>query len=81
MNSKARTDYLFARSSFLTGMGSCVALAGNYFFYNASSSGEAADKRAIQSDWEVIGEDLWSVMRAVPPEQLNSVSLAPLQRR
>jgi len=53
-----RTDFLFATPSFLIGAGSIFNLAGNYFEFNRSYSGEVADTMALQSDWEMVGNDL-----------------------
>lgn len=52
-----RTDFLTA-NSFVIGMGSVFNLPGNYFEYNYSHTPEEADKIAIASDWQIIGEDI-----------------------
>jgi len=57
-NKDIRTDFLFATPSFLVGAGSIFNLAGNYFEFNISSSGEEADIKALQSDWDMVGNDL-----------------------
>lgn len=53
-----RTDFLFATPSFLIGAGSIFNIAGNYFEFNTSPSGEIADRKALESDWGVVGNDL-----------------------
>lgn len=55
---KHRTDFLFSRMGFLTGAGSVFNLAGNYYTFNSAESPEAADRRALASDWNVVGQDL-----------------------
>jgi hypothetical protein len=53
-----RTDFLTADSSFVTGMATAVNLAGNFYGYNYSGDGIEADKRALRSDWGMVGKDL-----------------------
>lgn len=58
-----RSDYLFSSPSFFTGMGSALNIAGNYFSYNYCQSAEEADRKAIQSDWLMVGQDLTNVLK------------------
>ena len=58
MNPRAYTDFLVPTSSFLTGAGSVINLAGNYFDYNVSDSPEEADYKATLNDWLVLAQDL-----------------------
>lgn len=58
MSKKYRTDILFPRASFLIGAGSVFNLAGNYFEFNRSRTGEEADWLALANDWGVAGDDL-----------------------
>lgn len=51
------TDYLFTRPTFLSGMASIANVTGTVL-YNASSTEQEADRKAIMSDWYVTGEDL-----------------------
>ena len=55
---KYATDFLFASSSLLVGMGSIFNVPGNYFEYNYSKSDDEADTKAIESDWGMIGQDI-----------------------
>jgi hypothetical protein len=57
-----RSDFLYASPSFLRGMGSVLSIAGNYYEYNASSTPEEADAKALFSDFAMIGEDLREVI-------------------
>ncbi|MDR0955325.1 MAG: hypothetical protein LBM20_08135 [Rikenellaceae bacterium] len=52
-----RTDFLFPKSSFLIGAGSILALGGNYYRFNGSSTDAEADARALRSDWGVVAND------------------------
>lgn len=53
-----RSDFLFSETSFLIGVGSSLNLAGNYFEYAVSETPEKADLKAIENDWNMVGEDL-----------------------
>ena len=53
-----KTNILFPRTSTIVGMGSLMNVAGNYFEFNYSESGEDADKKAVESDWAMIGQDI-----------------------
>lgn len=58
-----RTDYLFSKGSFLIGIGSLGGLFTPYYSFNESSSDEQADRTAIESDFGVIGQDLYSIIK------------------
>lgn len=62
------TDHLFSRTNSIIGAGSVFNIAGNYFSFNSSSSGEEADAKAIESDWGTIGMDLQDVIKSNPKE-------------
>lgn len=64
---KPRTDILFARSSFLSGVARVLDIFGTFDRYNVSRTPEEADARAIASDWQMVGYDLGSVMRQAKP--------------
>ncbi len=53
-----RTNFLFPRTSAIVGMGSLLNIAGNYFEFNFSESGEDADSKALENDWNMIGLDI-----------------------
>jgi len=55
MNQRNDTGFLCPDSSFLSGMGSVIAISGQYFRYNYS---ENPDGLAIFSDWLKTGEDI-----------------------
>ena len=62
MNSQLFTgsDYLFARPSFLGGMGRAIDLFGVMDDYNYSLNGAESDQKAIASDWNAIYSDLYA---------------------
>jgi hypothetical protein len=51
------TDFLFPKSSFLTGAGSIFNVKGNYYLFNFSKSDEEADSKALESDWGALKQD------------------------
>lgn len=53
-----RSDFLFSSIDFVIGAGSIINLAGNYFDFNSCETSEEADKKAIENDWGVIGQDI-----------------------
>ena len=67
---KYKTTFLFRRTSFLIGCGSVFNVSGNYFVFNYSKSGLQADAKAIENDWDVIGQDLKDTIRKVSNKQL-----------
>ena len=58
-----RTDYLFSKGSFLTGMGSLLSIFAPFYTFNGSRSDKQADTTALESDFGVIGQDIYSVLR------------------
>ena len=64
---KHRTDFLFSRTGFLTGVGSVFNLAGNYYRFNSAESPEEADRRALAADWGVVGQDMATALADSAP--------------
>ena len=64
------TDLLFARPSFLEGIGRAIDLGATMQEYNTSPTPEQADAVALQSDWQAINEDMSAVM-AMPHDDLE----------
>ncbi len=52
------SDFLFARPSFIEGVGRIFDLAGSLNTYNSSRTPEEADSRAIYEDWKALGHDV-----------------------
>lgn len=62
-----QSDYLFARPSFIEGVGRLVDLSNSLNVYNYARDGAEADARAIYQDWKALGHDV-----RVALEQLRS---------
>lgn len=73
-----RTDFLFSKNSFLTGVGSVLNIPGNYYKFNSSKSGVAADRKAVASDWGVVGNDIRNAVLKVTIYIEKSDSLTPI---
>jgi len=59
------TDFLFATPTYLSGAASAFKLAGNFYDYNSSETGEEADYKAIANDFNIIGNDLKGAMSTI----------------
>lgn len=55
---KSKTFILFSVPTFCQGMGRVLDIGATMDEYNSSEDEEAADRKALKSDWETIGEDL-----------------------
>lgn len=66
-----KTNVLFHRPSFIDGIGSIFNLAGNYFEFNYSKSSEESDRKAIESDWDMIGNDIKKATKKSKKELLE----------
>lgn len=73
--SEVTSDYLLARCSFLSGAASAFAFSGNYYEVNLSSTEDEADRRALWSDFAVIGGDIRNAMDTVPSGQAQQMQL------
>lgn len=64
-----RTDFLFARQSFLTGFGRVIDLGAvlERYSYNISATPAEADAWATANDWAVVGQDLKRAMQTGKP--------------
>ena len=60
---KARTDFLFAMPSFVSGAARLLDLYCLYDLYNSSSTEREADYKAVLSDWRVVGQDIFVAMK------------------
>jgi len=52
------SDFLFASSSYITGIARLLDLFGVLDDYNVSATPELADARALFADWRTVGKDL-----------------------
>jgi len=57
-NIKLETGFLFDKTGFLRGIGSIFDFCGDYYEFNTSKTAEEADKKALKSDWQNVGEDI-----------------------
>lgn len=60
---KTRSDFLFARPSFVSGAARLLDLYCLYDLYNNSPTEREADYKAALSDWRVVGQDILIAMR------------------
>lgn len=58
VNAMNQTTYLFSLPSFMEGVARVVDFGSTLNQYNDSPTEEQADLRALQSDWEAIGNDM-----------------------
>lgn len=63
------TGFLFSTPSFLSGAGTVINLAGNYYEYNVSASDCEADYNAIKNDFDMIGQDMNDVVKIVASDK------------
>lgn len=66
-----RTIRLFHRTSVLHGIGSIFNVVGNYYHFNYSNSGQDADRKAIEYDWGVVGNDIRKAAKKTNDELLQ----------
>jgi len=52
------TDFLFAKPSFISGMGRAIDLGGTMTVFNQSDTPEEADARALYNDCLAAGNDM-----------------------
>ena len=56
------SDFLFARPSFIAGLGTAIDLGGTMEIFNESPSPEEADFLALRNDWCTVGKDIRNAM-------------------
>jgi hypothetical protein len=60
---KARSGFLFADPTFISGVARVLDLYGTFDAYNASSTEYEADYKALLSDWRMVGQDIVDAMK------------------
>jgi hypothetical protein len=78
-----RAFRLYAVPSFWEGIARLIDVGGMLNEYNYSKSEWEADYRALQSDWGLVGEDLWGALDQFIQEhqrQINEETRAKTQR-
>jgi hypothetical protein len=68
------TSFLFATPSFADGLARTLDMAGDFDVYNESSTPDAADARALWSDWCAVGEDMKEVFGKMKQDMDDSIS-------
>jgi hypothetical protein len=66
-----KSDFLFAQGSFLLGIASSISISGNFFEFNQYESENVADSRALNGDWQIVGQDLYDAMETVKLEDFK----------
>ena len=66
-----KTDFLLPNNDFIIGLGSVLNLLGSYFEYNYSNSSKEADFKALESDWQNVGEDIRKSFKKVKKANEN----------
>lgn len=54
------------RSNVISGIGSSLAIGGNYYRFDHLTPHKLTDSFALHSDWKAVGNDLWSGMNTPP---------------
>ncbi len=72
---KLKSDFLFSKSTFWDGIASVLNLPGNYYEFNTSKSPEEADKKALISDWENVGEDIRQARKRFEKDNEEGIKL------
>ena len=67
--SRVRSDFLFAMPSPLAGVARLFDFAGTFDAYNASSTPDEADAKAMYADWAAVGDTLCSGMDQFDSEE------------
>ncbi len=68
------TGFLFSTPSYLSGAGTVINLAGNFYEFNSSETGFEADEMAIQNDFRTIGQDFYSVIDKIKEDKKVLIS-------
>jgi hypothetical protein len=63
-----QSDFLFARPSFVEGVGRILDLGGSLNAYNRSNTEAEADARAVLGDWSAVGHDVHVALEQLDPE-------------
>lgn len=58
VSDEIQSTYLFARPSFVEGIGRMVDVSNSLNIYNQSRTDSEADARAIYEDWKAVGHDV-----------------------
>lgn len=65
MKNRFNTGFLFSTPGFLSGAGTVINIAGNFYEFNYSDSDIDADRIALENDFNMIGQDISDVIESV----------------
>jgi hypothetical protein len=68
------SGFLFSSPSFLSGAGTVINLAGNFYEFNSFDSGFEADEKAIENDFRMIGQDICDVIEKIKEDKKVLIS-------
>lgn len=61
----AKSGFLYATPSFVSGAARALDLYGTFDRYNSSASEREADLKAMWADWSIVGYDIFGAMKQV----------------
>jgi len=64
-----QTDFLVAKPSFLSGIARALDIGATLPSYNLSKTPSEADSRALKSDWDNVGKDLFHGIKGFSNEE------------
>ncbi|GGB06788.1 hypothetical protein GCM10011511_32830 [Puia dinghuensis] len=56
---------LFSKSPTLSGIATIFNIWGNFYTHNYTENPRSADARALASDWEIVGKDMWEATESI----------------
>jgi len=60
---KHKTKFVFPKTSFHIGLGSVLNIPGNYYRFKLLKHPFEADKKAIENDWAMVGQDIETAIK------------------
>ena len=70
------TDFLFPDTGFWTGAGSVFNVSGNYYDFATSRTEKDADRKALSSDWGMVGQDIKGSIKEDSDETISKSSFS-----
>lgn len=63
------TDFLFSTPTLLSGAGTVINLAGNFYEFNTSERDFEADEKAIENDFRMVGQDIYDIIEKIKEDK------------
>lgn len=63
------TDFLFSTPTLLSGAGTVINLAGNFYEFNTSERDFEADEKAIENDFRMVGQDIYDMIEKIKEDK------------